>query len=313
VNCRCCNGEAKKFGKFKNVNRIVQRYRCLKCGTTFSDSQPLTGLRVDLDKACQVVHLLCEGMGIRAIERFTGLHRDTVLSILESAGEHCARLLDARIRNVNGSWLEVDEIHTYVLKKEVNTDETGEFFTYLSADMSSKLIVNYLVGKRNRPNTEAFLQDLKTRMAGRFQLTTDAYQAYCRGGGAVGRVFGNDIDYATEKKIYSQPISPKLPNTRPATLIAIKRVPRIGRPDMKLATICHTERLNLSVRQFTKRFTRKTLGFSKKLENLRHAVALFVAHFNFVRTHGAHGRTPAQAANLTNHAWTINEMLSATI
>ena len=316
MNCRCCNGEAKKNGKFKNVNRIVQRYRCLRCGTTFSESQPLDGLRVDFKQACQVVHLLCEGMGIRAIERFTGLHRDTVVSILETAGEKCARLLDAKIRNVSASWIQVDEIHSFVFSKQQNTlsenIERGEQFTFLSVDMSSKLIVNWRTAKRDGENTMAFMQDLKTRMAGRFQLTTDAYTGYWQGGGAVGKVFGKEIDYATEKKIFN--IKPRFPAPwyNPMVLLRIQRQQRTGKPEMKLATICHAERTNLSVRLFNRRFTRKTLGYSKKLENHRHAVALFIAHFNFCRIHSAHGRTPAQAANLTDHQWTIEEMLAET-
>src|ERR1035441_3905342 len=134
-----------KFGKFKNVNRIVQRYRCQRCGTTFSETQPLDGLRVDFKQACNVVHLLCEGMGIRAIERFTGLHRDTVLSILETAGEKCARLLDEKIRNVKAAFVQVDEVHGFVFSKHQNTElgdwEHGEQFTYLSMDKESKLII----------------------------------------------------------------------------------------------------------------------------------------------------------------------------
>jgi len=255
--------------------------------------------------------MLCEGVGIRAIGRLTGLDKKTVLRILESAGEQCARLLDAKIRNVKASWIQVDEIHSFVLAKEMKDAEHGEFFTYLSVDMSSKLIVNSLVGKRNLENTDAFLNDLKSRVGGRFQLTTDAYPGYWQGcGGAVGRVFGNSIDYATEKKIFSSRAYLAVPTYQPPYVIAIKRMQRIGRPEMKLATTCHAERMNLSVRLFNRRFTRKTLGFSKKLENLRHAVSIFVAHFNFVRKHSAHGRTPAQAANITDHAWTIEEMLA---
>ena len=281
-----------------------------------SESQPLDGLRVDFKQACQAVHLLCEGMGIRAIERFTGLHRDTVVSILETAGEKCARLLDAKVRNVKGAWIQVDEIHGFVFSKEQNTPEEnvehGEFFTFLSVDMSSKLIVNWRTAKRNGENTLAFMQDLKSRMAGRFQLTTDAYKGYWQGGGAVRAVFGNEIDYATEMKIFHT-IS-RIPSRwyNPAAVRRIKRIQRIGKPEMSLATTCHAERTNLSVRLFNRRFTRKTLGYSKKLENLRHAVALFIAHFNFCRVHSAHGRTPAQAANLTDHQWTIEEMLAET-
>jgi IS1 family transposase len=282
-----------------------------------SESQPLDTLRVDFKQACQVVHLLCEGMGIRAIERFTQLNRRTILGILEAAGEKCVRLMDAKIRNVSASWVQVDEIHAFVFSKEQNTmpqnDERGEFFTYLGVDMSSKLIVNWRTSKRDGENTMAFIQDLKSRMAGRFQLTTDAYPGYWYGGGAVRRVFGGEIDYATEKKIFNLKRNVPAPWYNPLVVLRIKRQSRIGSPDMSLATICHAERTNLSVRLFNRRFTRKTLGYSKKLENLRHAVALFVCHFNFARVHSAHGRTPAQAANLTDHQWTIEEMLTTTI
>ncbi len=252
-------------------------------------------------------------MGIRAIERLTRLHRDTVLSILETAGERCARLLDEKVRNVKCSWVQVDEIHGFVYSKPQNTGRTdterGEFFTYLSMDMSSKLIINWRTSKRDGENTLAFMQDLKNRMDGRFQLTTDAHTGYHRGNGAVRQVFGKEIDYATEIKIYGKTKTNVSRYFNPLVVVGIKRQMQIGSPELTLATICHVERLNLSMRLFNRRFTRKTLGYSKKLENLRHAVAIFAAHFNFARKHSAHGRTPAQAANLTDHQWTIEEML----
>jgi len=289
----------------------------VRCNKTFSESQPLDGVRIESKQAEQVVHMLVEGVGVRSISRLTGLHQQTVLNIIESAGEHCARLLDSRIKNVKASWVQVDEIHSFVFSKACNTvpeeTEHGDFFTYLSVDMSSRLIVNWRTAKRDGENTLAFVQDLKNRMAGRFQLTTDAYMSYWRGcGGIVGKVFGTDIDYATEMKIFDQRPLTQKQWYNPLKVVEIRRQRRCGNPDMRLATTCHAERTNLSVRLFTRRFTRKTLGYSKKLENLRHAVALFVAHFNFCRVHSAHGRTPAQAANLTNHAWTIEEMLAAT-
>jgi transposase-like protein len=316
MNCHCCQSdEVKKQGRFQNKNRFVQRYQCNRCGKTFSESQPLDGLRVDFKQACQVVHLACESMGIRAIERLTGLHRDTVLSILAQAGEKAARFLDEKIREVKASWIEVDEIHSFIFQKDNDNEnpEIGEMFTYLSMDTSSKLIINSLVGKRNSANTVDFMEDLKGRMGCRFQLTTDAYSGYHRGpdgnGGAVGSVFGGEVDYATETKIFNTD-KRTLPMYQAPALIGIKRIPRRGNPDMDLATICHCERLNLSVRTFTRRFARKCLGFSKKLENHKHAVSLFAFHFNFCRKHSAHGRTPAVAANLTDHQWTIEEMLS---
>jgi transposase-like protein/IS1 family transposase len=315
VNCHCCNGETKKFGRFQNRNRIVQRYRCMRCGKTMSESQPLNGIRTDTGEAAKAINMLCEGVGIRAIARLTGLDQKTVLRILESAGEKCARLLDEKIRNVKGQWIQVDEVHGFVFSKAQNTKpeyvKRGDQFTYLSVDMSSKLIVNWRTAKRDGENTLAFLQELKNRMSGRFQLTTDAYAGYwCGAGGAVRQVFGNEIDYATEQKIFNTKPRIATPWYNPLVLLRIQRQKRCGKPEMKLATICHTERTNLSLRLFNRRFTRKTLGYSKKLENMRHAMAIFVAHFNFCRVHSAHGRTPARAAGITDHTWTIEEMLA---
>jgi transposase-like protein/IS1 family transposase len=312
--CHCCNGEAKKFGRFRNKNFTVQRYRCLRCGKSFSDKQPLDGLRVEFGQVCQVVNLLCESMGIRAVSRLTTLHRDTVLSILETVGAKCEAFLDQQIHNVKAEQVQVDEIHTFVNCKQMNniddSPHRGEFFTYLSVDRASKLIINWHTAKRNKENTLTFIRDLKHRVPERFQLTTDAFGSYWRGKGVVRKVFGSDIDYATEKKLFGRAEPMAAPWERPYTVIGIKRKARIGCPDMSMATTCHAERTNLSVRTFTRRFTRLTLGFSKKLVNLRLAVAMFVWHFNYCRKHSAHGKTPAMAAGLTDHVWTVEELLA---
>jgi IS1 family transposase len=132
-------------------------------------------------------------------------------------------------------------------------------------------------------------------------------------GGVVGRVFGKDIDYATETKIFGKLKKDASRYMNPPVLIGTRRKSQIGKPEMNLATNCYAERMNLTVRLFNRRFTRKTLGYSKKLENLRHSVAILVAHFNFCRVHSAHDRTPAQAAGLTEKAWTISELLESAI
>jgi IS1 family transposase len=277
-----------------------------------SESQPLDGLRVDFDKACQVIHLLVEGMGIRACERLTGLNRRTVLGILETAGGKCARLLDAKVRYVRAAFVQTDEIHTFVGCKQRHTTlddaDRGDFFTFLSIDRDSKLIINWKTDKRTFETTDDFLRDLKSRVLDRFQLTTDAFSGYCRKFGGVRWILGDSVDYATEVKVYGQ--EKIAPFRYVPKVIEIKRQPRLGNPDMAHATTCHCERTNLSVRQFTKRFNRSTLGYSKTLKNLRYAIALFVWHFNYCRVHSAHGKTPAVAANLTSHQWTIKEMLA---
>jgi transposase-like protein/IS1 family transposase len=318
VNCHCCNGEAQKFGRFQNANRIVQRYRCVRCAKTFSETQPLDGLRVDFQKACQVVHLLCEGMGIRAIERFTGLNRETVLNILEVAGQKANSLLEQNIRDVKAAQVQADELISFVGMKEHNAEpddlEHGNFFTYLSIDRASKLIINWRTAKRSKPETYAFLSELKNRVQAPFQLTTDGWVGYAGYTGSVKRIFGQTIDYAIETKRYAATsgYGASMVWHRRRRVVSCRRKAKIGNPDLKMATTSHCERTNLSVRIFNRRFTRLTLGYSKKLENLRHAVALFVWHFDFCRIHSAHKQTPAQAANLTNRVWKIEELFTST-
>ena len=292
----------------------MQRYQCNRCGKTFSDKQPLDGLRVDFKQACQVVNLLCEGMGIRAVGRIMNLHRDTVLSILESAGAKMAAFLDEKIQDVTAENVQIDEIYSIVnCKPQNNYDnlpERGDFFTYLSVDRASKLIINWHTAKRDKENTLYFLRDLKRRMVGRFQLTSDAFWGYCKKSkGGVREIFGDAIDYATEIKQWGRANMEVSIWRNPLVVTGIKRKMQIGTPDLTTSTTCHVERTNLSVRTFTRRFTRCTLGFSKKLENMRYAVAMFVCHFNFCRKHSAVGQTPAQAAGLTDHAWTIEEII----
>ncbi|HMD54013.1 MAG TPA: hypothetical protein VKJ65_05655 [Phycisphaerae bacterium] len=252
-------------------------------------------------------------MGVRAIERFTKLNRRTVLNILETAGQKAAAFQAAKVYCVDAAVVQADEIHSFVFSKQRNTPadeiERGDQFTFLSVDRDSKLIINSLVGKRTRENAEQFLTDLKKRLAPRpFQLTTDNWQIYSGYTGSVRAVFGKDVNYATETKVFARP-----EQFLPRQLIAIKRKRQIGEPNMEAATTCHAERTNLSARTFTRRFTRCTIGYSKKLENMKHAVDLFIWHFNFCRVHSAHGRTPAQACGLVSKAFTIAELFESAI
>jgi IS1 family transposase len=163
-------------------------------------------------------------------------------------------------------------------------------------------IAHWFVGKRTKENAVEFLRGLKRRINARIQLSSDAWQAYHSYLGAVFQVFRGSIDYGTEMKYFAK--TPGLgPDRRenPVVLQWIRRQVKIGHPDPHKITTAHVERTNLSARLFDRRFTRKTLGYSKKLANLKHAVALLVAHFDFCRVHSAHGQTPAMAAGLTDH------------
>lgn len=321
MTCNCCQGETKKFGQFKNRNGLVQRFRCLRCGKTFSETQPLDGVRIETSKSVQVVKMLCEGVGIRAVSRLTGLSIHTVLNVLETAGAKCASLLDSKMRGLNVEFLQVDELFGYVECKQANTTAEDEFrgdqYTYLSIDRNTKLIVNWLVGKRTSENAHAFMQDLKLRIENRFQLSTDGFSGYTGHLGAVFQTFKREIDYGTEIKHFAADSvsATKRGNRRenPVKLQWCKRNAMIGTPDREFINTSHVERLNLTMRLFNRRLTRCTMGFSKKLANHKHMAALLIAFYNFCRVHSAHKKTPAMAAGITNRIWNVEELISATI
>jgi transposase-like protein/IS1 family transposase len=319
VNCRCCQSEeVKKSGSFANKNRLVQRFQCLRCGKTFSESQPLDGVRIESDKAAVVVQMLCEGVGVRAIARLASLNKNTVLNVLETAGQHCEQFLNQRLVNLPVSEVQIDEIFSFVncLAQNTTSDDPlrGDQYAFLAFERNTKLLLHWEIGKRTSDTARRFLAGLKARTTGRFQLTSDGFASYCgKKENGVAVTFGSDIDYGIEMKTYAQTpnFGPFIPNReRPFQLQSIRRIPKIGNPDRSKMTINHMERQNLNVRLFNRRFTRKTLGYSKTLRNHRLALALQIAYFNFCRVHSAHKMTPAQAAGLTDHAWTVKELLA---
>lgn len=285
----------------------------MKCGTTFRDEQPLDGVRVETDKAAQVVKLLVEGLGIRAVSRLTELHQETVLNILAASGQHCARLLDKRVRGVAVESVQVDELFAFVGCKQRNNTTNdysrGDQYTFLAVDSASKLILSHVVGKRDSGNAHYILSDLNERVSGRFQLTTDSFNAYrnCAAG-----ALGDKVDFAQLMKLYTGNKWDLGPDRRysPPVCTGIRNYIRCGTPDPALISTSYVERTNLTVRLFNRRFTRLTLGYSKKLEYLKYSVALFVAHFNFCRKHATLGATPAQWAKLTDHQWSVEELLA---
>lgn len=317
MTCHCCQGETKRFGHFQNKNRIVQRYRCIRCGKTFSESQPLNETRIDSEKGAQIVHLLCEGVGIRAISRLAGVHQQTVLNVLKSAGLHCAALLDAKLRNLKPTHVEIDETWTFVKKKQYHALDHpvfGDQYCWLSLDEQTKLILNYQVAKRTSEAAHRFIADLKSRLADvQIDLTTDGFLPYVGRSGAVHKSFGLGVNYGTEVKRYGTLEQKGERRYSPLICTSCRRELQSGGRERASITVNHAERQNLNVRLFNRRYTRLTLGYSKKLANLEHATALMVAFHNFCRIHSAHKKTPAQASGLTNHAWSIAELLSATI
>jgi transposase-like protein/IS1 family transposase len=312
MTCHNCLIEMKKFGKYGR--KRIQRYRCNKCNRTFSEPQekPLGKMRIEEETAIQIIHHLVESTGIRATSRIVGADQKTVLRLLALAGERCARLLDAKMRDIRPRQLAVDELWTFCFKKDrrifphEDDTEIGSQFIYVSFDRDSKLVINHLVGKRSGENTHRFLMDLSERVRGRFQLTSDGFRGYLP---AVEEAFGCSVDYAQLVKYYEGGAEEKegyIPSK------FVRSVPSVinGDPDPRMISTSHVERNNLSMRNFMRRLTRLSLGFSKKLENLKHAAALYFAWYNFCRIHGSLRITPAMAAGLTDHVWEIGEIVA---
>lgn len=304
---------SKRRGFYRNKSFNVQRFECLKCGTTFSEKLPLDNLRVDFKLACQVANMLCEGIGIRAISRLTRLHQQTVLNILARAGSKCARFLDRKVRNVKPESVQADEMFCYVGCKERNNTFgdpfRGDQYLFMAMDSGSKLIISHAIGKRSSEKTHEILNDLKTRVTGRMQITTDGFPAYKV---AMPRTIGKDVDFAQLIKIFSVPADNEQRGERrysPGKCVSIRKVIRRGNPNPDHISTSYIERTNLSVRLFNRRFTRLTLGYSKKFEYLTHSINLFVAHYNFVKKHITIGMTPARAAGLTDTDMNIEQIL----
>jgi len=291
----------------------VQRYQCLRCGKSFSEKQPLNGLRIDHDKVVQIVKLLCEGMGVRACARLTGCQHKTVLAVLNAVGEKCEQLHDRLVRNVQTGSLQIDELWSHVgisQKRTTEADiERGDQYTYLAITAREKFIVSFLTGKRNYQNTDTFVADAAKRITGRIQVTSDSFRPYTA---IVRKHLLDRLDFATMQKIYAAPVDAKSEAWRrysPPQCTGVKIRVRAGAPRRDRISTSFVERANLSVRHFNKRFVRLGLGWSRKLENHRAAVSLFVAAHNFCKVHTTLGTTPAVGLKLTDHAWTIEELI----
>ncbi len=266
-----------------------------------------------------VLNLIVEGNSIRSTERLTGVHRDTIMRLIARVGARCRAMMDRWFRNLTLRHLEIDELWTFVLKKQgrvpahVRDDRIGDQYLFLAVDQDTKLIPSFALGKRTRETTELLIDDLASRMVlpdlfgpgPRPQLSTDGWAAYPN---AIEDAFAGRCSHGVLIKDYRNAEMPG--RYGPPELVGTER--RVISGNIRKDDVCtsHCERMNLTVRTFLKRFTRLALGFSKKLENLTAAVSLFIAHFNFCRWHGSLKRTPAMAAKVTGHPWTMEELLT---
>lgn len=267
--------------------------------------------KLPAETRAQILHLLCEGQSIRSVSRVTGASKNTVVKLLVDAGKACMAYHDANVRDVKAMRVQVDEIwsFTYAKAKNVPTAKTapdgaGDTWTWTAIDADSKLIVSYLIGGRDSECAMWFMDDLRSRLANRVQLTSDGHKAYLE---AVEGAFGGDVDYAQLVKIYGA--APEVGRYSPPVCTGARKTKIEGDPDPKHVSTSYVERNNLTMRMHMRRFTRLTNAFSKKVENHAYAVALHMMYYNFVRLHSKLRTSPAMAAGVSDRLWEIGDIV----
>jgi IS1 family transposase len=266
---------------------------------------------LDQGERVKIVAALVEGNSLRAVSRMTGIARNTITKLLVDLGEACMAYHDAHVRNVKVKRLQCDEIWAYVGAKQRNASPEkkeigwGDVWNWVGIDADTKLVVSYLVGGRGADWAIDFMQDCASRIQGRVQVTTDGHKAYLE---AVEQSFGADVDYAQLQKIYGASEETEK-RYSPAKCIGCDMKVVMGNPDPQHISTSYVERQNLTMWMHMRRFTRLTNGFSKKLDNHGYAVALHFMYCNFVRIHSTLRVTPAMEAGLSDHAWTVAELV----
>lgn len=269
--------------------------------------------QLDATTRVRIVAALVEGNSVRATCRMTGAAKGTVLKLLADLGLACARYHDEHVRNLPCKRIQCDEIWAFCYAKDKNVPASmrgqpgvGSIWTWTALCADTKLMASFRLGTRDATCAREFMLDLADRLASRVQLTTDGHKAYLS---AVDAAFGTNIDYAMLVKQYGEERAGEA-RYSPPKCTGVKLVPIIGEPEMEHISTSYVERSNLTIRMGQRRFTRLTNAFSKKVENLEHAVALHVMHYNFVRIHQTLRVTPAMAAGVTDRLWSLDDLVA---
>jgi IS1 family transposase len=273
---------------------------------------------LDRNKQIEVIAALCDGLGIRATSRITGVNRGTVAALALKVGRGAAKLHDRMMVGLRPSRLELDELWGFVAKKQARVGKNelaaaavGDQYTYIALAASSRAIVSYFTGKRDSGSTHEFIADLRQRVIGSPEISTDGFRPYQN---AIRAEFGNRIAHGVINKTYSVThlaVKEAARRYSPAQVIAVEREVVSGVP-AEIST-SYVERSNLSIRMGCRRLTRLTNGFSKRLEHHCAAVSLYVANYNLCRVHESLRSTPAMALGVADRIWTIGDLLDAAL
>ncbi len=274
--------------------------------------------QLSTSKRVQIISALVEGNSIRATCRMFDVAKGTVSRLLRDVGLACMKYHDENLNNLSCKHIQCDEIWSfcYAKQKNVSPEKQGVFgygdvWTWVAEDADTKLVASWLVGLRTSECATGFINDLKSRLANKVQITTDGHKLYLD---AIDGAFGRDIDYAMLVKLYGEDVEHEK-RYSPAKCIGTTKTKIQGNPDMDLVSTSYIERQNLTMRMSMRRFTRLTNAFSKKVEFLEYAIALHYMYYNFCRIHktltpkNSIGVTPAMEAGLTNRIWSIEDIV----
>ena len=263
--------------------------------------------KLSIQARAQMLNMLCEGASMRSVSRLADVSINTVAKLLIDPGTFCSSFHDDNVRGVTAKGIQCDEIWSFTAAKQKNVPNmkvpvewAGDTWTWTGIEADTKLIISWLVGGRDSEYAIAFMDDLRSRLANRVQLTTDGYKAYLQ---AVEGAFGGDIDYAVLHKVYDNSPESFKGKYSPAECVGTQKHRIEGEPDAKHVSTSYIERSNLTMRMHSRRFTRLTNAFSKKFKSHVHMVAIWTVWYNFVRINKSLRITPAMAANLTDTLW----------
>ena len=265
-----------------------------------------------MSKRVAVVAALVEGNSVRATARMTNVSKPTILKLLAELGPACTEYQDRTMRGLKCRRIQCDEIWQFCYAKSRNVPEDkrgtfgyGDVWTWVALDADTKLIPSWRVGPRDLGTAYDLMHDLAERVTSRIQLTTDGFKVYLE---AVESAFFEGIDYAMLQKVYG--VDPDAERRySPAKVLSANQEVIKGEPSLKHISTSYVERQNLTMRMSMKRFARLSNGFSKKLENHAAAVALHFMHYNFARIHRTLRITPAMAAGVADHVWSLEEIV----
>jgi IS1 family transposase len=268
--------------------------------------------KLSIEKRAQVISCLVEGNSIRATVRMTGVAKNTIVKLLADVGEACSDYQDKVFKKLPCKNIQCDEIWSFCYAKEKNVPKEkrgkfgyGDVWTWTAICADTKLVPSWFIGSRNTEAATIFITDLASRLAHRIQLTTDGHRPYLV---AVEDAFAGEIDYAMLHKLYES-VPERETRYSPAKCNGTEKKVITGAPDPKKVSTSYAERQNLTMRMGMRRFTRLTNAFSKKVENLAHAVSLHFMYYNFCRIHQTLRVTPAMEAGITDRVWSIDDIV----